>query len=66
MKIYEVIPNFGGRSHVVIANNERQAIGMIVDYVNLHSNNSFCHYMMSDFCANEIHVDSLPEPMIIS
>lgn len=66
MYLYEVMPVTSGGSHVVIANNERQAIGMIVDYVNLHSNNSFCHYMMSDFYANEIHVDSLSEPMIIS
>lgn len=64
MNLYEVMPVVAGGSHMVIANNEREAIGMIVDYVNY--GNTSHHYDMSDFCANEIHVDSLYEPMIIN
>lgn len=64
MEIYEVMPmTFDGPSHVVIAENEADAIKLVVDYLN-QNQTRFTH-RASEFLANAIHPDSMPEPTII-
>lgn len=63
MKIYEVIPKFSGRSHVVIARNEEEAIEAMAKDLNQFQ--TFHLFEASDFRVNAIDVDKLSEPMII-
>lgn len=63
MKIYEVIPDFGGQSHVVIATNASEAIEITVKYLNQF--HAFDLYVISDFCASDIDADKFSEPTII-
>lgn len=64
MEIYEVIPTtFVGPSHVVVAKNKIDAIKLVVDYLN-QNQTQFTH-RASEFLANAIHPDSMPEPTII-
>nr|DAH38801.1 MAG TPA: hypothetical protein [Caudoviricetes sp.] len=64
MKIYEVIPDFGGPRHVVIVRNEEEAIEMTVKYLNQF--HAFDLYKTSDFCVSAIDADKLSEPTIIN
>lgn len=64
MKIYEVIPNFGGPSHVVIARNEEEAIEATVK--NLNEFQTAHLFKTSEFCASDIDADKFSEPMIIN
>lgn len=64
MEIYEVMPmTFVGSSHVVVAKNEADAVKLVVDYLN-QNQTAIAHYA-SEFSANAIHPDSIPEPTII-
>lgn len=63
MKIYEVIPNFGGPSHVVIARNEEEAIEATVKHLNQFQ--TFHLFKTSDFRVSAIDADKLSEPTII-
>lgn len=63
MGIYEVIPNFGGPSHVVIARNEEEAIEATVE--NLNQFQTAHLFKTSDFCAGAIDADKFSEPTII-
>lgn len=63
MKIYEVIPNFGGPSHVVIARNEEEAIEATVE--NLNQFQTAHLFKTSEFCASAIDADKFSEPTII-
>ena len=63
MKIYEVIPKFGGPRHVVIARNEEEAIEATVKYLNQFQ--TFHLFETSDFCVSAIDADKLSEPTII-
>lgn len=63
MKIYEVIPNFGGPSHVVIARNEEEAIEATVE--NLNQFQTADLFKTSEFCASDIDADKFSEPTII-
>ncbi len=64
MKIYEVIPKFSGRSHVVIARNEEEAIEATVDYLNEFQTSHL--FKTSDFSASAIDADKFSEPTIIN
>lgn len=64
MKIYEVIPNFGGPSHVVIARNEEEAIEATVK--NLNEFQTAHLFKTSEFCASDIDADKFSEPTIIN
>lgn len=63
MKIYEVIPNFGGRSHVVIAKSATEAINATVK--NLNQFQTAHLFKTSEFCASDIDADKFSEPTII-
>ncbi len=64
MEIYEVMPTtFDGLSHVVVAKNETDAIKLVVDFLN--QNQTQLTHHASEFAANAIHPDSMPEPTII-
>lgn len=63
MKIYEVIPKFSGRSHVVIAKNESEAIKTTVDYLNQFQTGHL--FKPDDFCASDIDANKFSEPTII-
>lgn len=63
MKIYEVISKISGRSHVVIARNEEEAIEATVDYLNEFQTAHF--FETSEFCASDIGADKFSEPTII-
>lgn len=73
MKIYEVIPNLGGPSHVVIvqggprhvvvAKSESEAIKTVVDCLNQFQ--TFRLFKLDDFCASAIDADKFSEPTII-
>lgn len=63
MKIYEVIPNFGGPSHVVIARNEEEAIEATVK--NLNEFQTAHLFKTSEFCTSAIDADKFSEPTII-
>lgn len=63
MKIYEVIPKFGGPRHVVIARNEEEAIEAMAKDLNQFQ--TFHLFEASDFRVNAIDVDKLSEPTII-
>lgn len=64
MEIYEVMPTtFDGLSHVVVAENETKAIKLVVDYLN-QNQTQFTHHA-SEFTANAIQPDSIPEATII-
>lgn len=66
MKLYEVMPVGAcpdeDKHHPMFATSERQAIGMVVNFIN--SRHPTCHYGISDFYVNELNVD-FPEPRII-
>lgn len=64
MKIYEVIPNFGGLSHVVIAKNESEAIEITVKYLN--QCNTVPKVEASDFYVSATDVDKFLVPTIIN
>ena len=63
MKIYEVIPKFSGRSHVVIARNEEEAIEATVKHLNEFQ--TFHLFKTSEFCASDIGADKFSEPTVI-
>lgn len=64
MKIYEVFTKvLYGPSHVVVANNESEAIEMTINYLNQFPTHHV--YKPSDFYACVIDVDKLSEPTII-
>lgn len=63
MKIYEVIPKFGGPRHVVIARNEEEAIEATVKHLNQFQ--TFHLFETSDFRVSAIDADKLSEPTII-
>lgn len=64
MKIYEVFTEvLHGPSHVVVANNESEAIEMTINYLNQSPTHHV--YNPSDFYANVIDADNLLEPTII-
>lgn len=63
MKIYEVIPNFGGPSHVVIARNEEEAIEATVKNLNQFQTGNL--YKASDFSLIDISDYMLPDPVVI-
>lgn len=63
MKIYEVIPNLGGPSHVVIAKNASEAIETTVKYLNQFQTARL--FKPDDFCASDIDADKFSEPTII-
>lgn len=64
MKIYEVIPKFSGRSHVVIAKNASEAIEITVKYLNQQFQPAH-FFETSEFCASAIDADKFSEPTII-
>lgn len=63
MKIYEVIPNFGGQSHVTVAKSESEAIKTTVDYLNQFQTGHL--FKPDDFCASDIDANKFSEPTII-
>ena len=63
MKIYEVIPNFGGPSHVVIAQSATEAINALVKHLNQFQTAHL--FKTSEFCASDIDADKFSEPTII-
>ena len=63
MKIYEVIPNFGGPRHVVIARNEEEAIEATVKNLNQFQTGNL--YKASDFSLIDISDYMLPDPVVI-
>lgn len=64
MKIYEVFTEvLHGPSHVVVANDESEAIEMAINYLNQSPTHH--EYKPSDFYACVIDVDKLLEPTII-
>lgn len=64
MKIYEVFTEvLYGPSHVVVANNESEAIEMMINYLNQSPTHH--EYKPSDFYAGVIDTDNLWEPTII-
>lgn len=63
MKIYEVIPKLHGRSHVVIARNEEEAIEATVKYLNDFQTANL--FEASDFSASNIDADKFLETTII-
>lgn len=63
MKLYEVIPNFRGPSHVVIAKNASEAIEIKVKYLNQFQTSHL--FEASDFYVSATDVDKFSEPTII-
>lgn len=63
MKIYEVIPKFSGRSHVVVAKNESEAIETTVKYLNQFQTGHL--FKPDDFCVSDIDANKFSEPTII-
>lgn len=64
MKIYEVFTEvLYGPSHVVVANNESEAIEMTINYLNQSPTHPV--YKPSDFYAGVIDVDKLSEPTLL-
>lgn len=64
MKIYEVFTEvLHGPSHVVVDNNENEAIEMTINYLSQSPTHHV--YKPYDFYAGVIDVDNLSEPTII-
>ena len=64
MKVYEVVPEFSGPSHVVIAKNATEAIEATVNHLNQTQTGHL--YKESDFCASDISADKFSEPTVIN
>lgn len=64
MKLYEVTSIDKGYSHMVIANSKKEAIQMVVDWMN--EGMMFRTVDVYDYSANQIDLNSFSEPMIIS
>lgn len=67
MKLYEVRTSLNAPvfpfSHIVVASNEKQAIRMVANQLN--TTQTAVLYQGSYFCADEIIVDNILEPMIL-
>lgn len=64
MKVYEVVPELSGSSHVVIAKNESEAVEMAVKYLNQFQTGHL--YEASDFSASCINGEKFSEPVVIN
>lgn len=64
MKVYEVVPEFSGSTHVVIAKNASEAVELMVKYLNQFQTGH--SYEASDFCVSSIDADKFSEPMVIN
>lgn len=67
MKLYKV--TFSGRRHIgnwiVAAGCKKQAVGLIVNYLNWRRQLRGITYQTTDFYAKKIDIDSIKKPTII-